>query len=337
MNLTSKSTKSGSAPSVSGMTATAPKRWEVLFVGAECSGKSLFIKGLQTYFQHQQSGPFSNSCNNNGNLSSRSINFSFSVINTSNSENDNCNDLIPIGTYLPPTVGVDITDITVNMESIISNPSASISPSLAAPSLSAKLVSSAISPKNSNSNSRKSQKLMSEPSVNSISPSTFSINLQVRELGAAISSRWASYYHACDCLIFVFDLLDITQWATSAIFLAEVLIHQDTLLQNKPILIVLNRAEECDSLTQSAALQLLGIGQLVPQYPQPTPHHCNINSSFVSLLFTSAGRKDGIKELAGSIEKLVLLYHPRFQPTATEFPLDNKNPVESTAPGASTT
>jgi hypothetical protein len=317
------------------MTATAPKRWEVLLVGAECSGKSLFIKGLQAYFQHQQSGPFSNSSNNNGNLSSRSINFSSSVINTSNSEYDNCNDLIPIGTYLPPTVGVDITDITINMESIIPNPSASISPSLAAPSLSAKLTSSAISPKNSNS--RKSQKLMSEPSVNSISPSTFSIDLQVRELGAAISSRWASYYHACDCLIFVFDLSDVAQWATSAIFLAEVLIHQDTLLHNKPILIVLNRAEECDSLTQSAALQLLGVGQLVPQYSQPTPHHRNINSSFISLLFASAGRKDGIKELAESIEKLVLLYHPRFQPTGTEFPLDNNNPVESTAPGASTT
>lgn len=83
----------------------------------------------------------------------------------------------------------------------------------------------------------------------------------IRELGAAISSRWSSYYANSKAFIFVVDVSDISLLSTSALLLHEFLSYE-ALTMGKKILIFLNKADLCSASTIESAKQHLGINHI---------------------------------------------------------------------------
>lgn len=84
---------------------------------------------------------------------------------------------------------------------------------------------------------------------------------KIRELGAAISSRWASYYADCKGLIFVVDMADMGLWATALTQLYECASYAQ-LWMGKPALLVLNKADMTDIHSQRAVVNFLALDSL---------------------------------------------------------------------------
>lgn len=91
---------------------------------------------------------------------------------------------------------------------------------------------------------------------------------QFRELGSAIVSRWHSYYEACTVLVFVIDLSDISNWSAAFLALLEASQYQHTMLEGKPVLVLLNRVEDIDKMTYQAGLQSLQLSYLKVSWPK---------------------------------------------------------------------
>jgi GTPase SAR1 family protein len=143
---------------------------EIVVIGAECVGKSVFIKALKNIIKSVDS----------------------QEINASPADYE----------YAAPTVGVDIVDLNIN----------------------GKLVT-------------------------------------IRELGAAISSRWSSYYANSKAFIFIIDVCDISLWSTSALLLHEFLSYE-SLTAGKKILLFLNKADLCSATMIETAKQHLHINHI---------------------------------------------------------------------------
>lgn len=76
------------------------------------------------------------------------------------------------------------------------------------------------------------------------SPATSStiMKLDVREIGAAMASRWDCYLEDCAALLFVIDVSDLGSLASSFVLLYEVLANKEY-LANKPLAILLNKLD----------------------------------------------------------------------------------------------
>lgn len=84
---------------------------------------------------------------------------------------------------------------------------------------------------------------------------------KIRELGAAISSRWSAYYGDCHALIFVVDMADMGLWATALTQLYECASYTQ-LWMGKPALLVLNKADITDISSQRAVVSFLALDSL---------------------------------------------------------------------------
>lgn len=261
----------------------AVPRWEALFIGPEGSGKSLFVRSLKQFYMRKESQ-----------LASRASKVDY------NPEEG-------LQAFLPPTVGVDIVDVTMHVDPITSNPTAVALPAIpSAPSSSARLNPGRVAPSFSSLrgdhsaavDSSASLSLNGQPSSRtSTLPATVTIEAQLRELGAAISSRWPSYFATCQCLVFVFDVADVSQWAATAMYLAEIRAYRDSLLEGKPVFLVGNRAEDLDAMTLEAACVMMGVRQMQSDWPQLT------------VLFVSALDRHGLENVAHQLE-LAALQNP---------------------------
>jgi GTPase SAR1 family protein len=72
--------------------------------------------------------------------------------------------------------------------------------------------------------------------------SSTTITLDVREIGAAMASRWDCYLEDCAALLFVIDVSDLGSLASSFVLLYEVLSNKEY-LANKPLAILLNKLD----------------------------------------------------------------------------------------------
>lgn len=252
-------------------------RWEALFIGPEGCGKSLFVRSLKQYYMLKESQ-----------VASRTGKVDF------NPEEG-------LQTFLPPTVGVDIVDVTMYVDPIIANPTAVASPPVpSAPSNSSRLNLGRVSPSFSSLRGDVVPDASAFPSPNgqpsgrTASPSYVTIEGQFRELGAAISSRWPSYFSTCQCLVFVCDVADVSQWAATAMYLAEIRAYRDSLLEGKPVFLLANRAEDLDAMTLEAACVIMGLRQMQSEWPQLTA------------LFVSALDRNGLEMVAHQLELAAL-------------------------------
>lgn len=84
---------------------------------------------------------------------------------------------------------------------------------------------------------------------------------KLRELGAAISSRWSTYYGDCQALVFVVDMADVGLWATALTQLYECAAYSQ-LWMGKPALLVLNKADLTDVFSQRAVVSFLALDSL---------------------------------------------------------------------------
>ncbi len=82
--------------------------------------------------------------------------------------------------------------------------------------------------------------------------------IKLRDLGAAISSRWSTYYEECQAVVFVVDCADMSSWGTALTQLHECSSHTHIWL-NKPALLVLNKCDLCDLASVHTLLSLLSV------------------------------------------------------------------------------
>eukprot|EP01033_Poteriospumella_lacustris_P009328 gene9328-6683_t len=289
MSQRSNKDKGTSLSSSSKMAKVPVPRWEALFIGAEGCGKSLFVRSLKQYYVRKESQ-----------LAARMSKVEY------NPEEG-------LQVFLPPTVGVDIVDVTMHVDPTVANPAAVASPPvLSVPSSSSRLNPGRVSPSFSSlrgggggggdaapADSSTFHSLNGLPSSRTTPalPSFVTIDAQLRELGAAISSRWPSYFSTCQCLVFVCDVADVSQWAATATYLAEIRAYRDSLLEGKPVFLLANRAEDLDAMTLEAACVMMGLRQMQREWPQLT------------VLFVSALDRHGLEAVAQQLE-LAALQHP---------------------------
>jgi GTPase SAR1 family protein len=68
------------------------------------------------------------------------------------------------------------------------------------------------------------------------------LSLEIREIGAAMASRWDTYIPDCSALLFVIDTSDMGSLASSLVLLYEVL-SNETALKEKPLAILFNKLD----------------------------------------------------------------------------------------------
>lgn len=162
---------------------------EILVLGAQGSGKTLFIRNVQNYLE------------NIGNLPCRFCNDRIVVNEIVGSHHIASESTIP-------TVGVELTEIELDKEPF-----------------------------------------------------------SMREIGAVLCSKWDTYLmdKHCVSLIFIIDISDSGMLGTSLVLLHELLVKQSVTTQ-KPILIVLNKTDMCNSIAKETNKNYLQLQDLQMQW-----------------------------------------------------------------------
>lgn len=90
-------------------------------------------------------------------------------------------------------------------------------------------------------------------------------DIDLREVGSALSSRWENYLEDCKGMIFVVDVSDIANVATSLVLLHELLAAYH-LMADKPILLALNKTDLTDNENVAQVSNALRIDELKAHY-----------------------------------------------------------------------
>ena len=83
---------------------------------------------------------------------------------------------------------------------------------------------------------------LSHVDLSQIGTQTQTLSLDVREIGAAMASRWDAYLPDCSALLFVVDASDVGALASAFVLLYEVLTHAHH-VANKPAAVLLNKLD----------------------------------------------------------------------------------------------
>jgi GTPase SAR1 family protein len=87
-------------------------------------------------------------------------------------------------------------------------------------------------------------------------------HFKITELGGTTFSRWFSYYENCNGIIFVIDMSNMGTWPNAMVALPETISYEDQ-LSEKPMLLLLNKKDACDSMTFKTGENLLNINEIV--------------------------------------------------------------------------
>jgi GTPase SAR1 family protein len=84
---------------------------------------------------------------------------------------------------------------------------------------------------------------------------------KVTELGGIVFPRWSSYFSAANAFIFMIDIADMGNWPTAMVCLYET-ISYEALLKDKEMLLILNKTDLCDPLTERAGEGVMYLDEL---------------------------------------------------------------------------
>lgn len=87
-------------------------------------------------------------------------------------------------------------------------------------------------------------------------------NVDIREIGSALSSRWDNYLSDSFYIVFLIDAADFGNLASSMVLLHDLLSNQ-SLLINKPMLIALNKMDLVDPLSRVSVDNFLRVEELL--------------------------------------------------------------------------
>jgi GTPase SAR1 family protein len=93
-----------------------------------------------------------------------------------------------------------------------------------------------------------------------------SVNLNIREVGATMASRWDSYYDGCSTIIFIIDSSDLGSVAAAVTLLHEVLSNCKR-LTSKYFAVAFTKTDLSDPITVTYMDNILRIQEICLRYP----------------------------------------------------------------------
>ena len=93
-----------------------------------------------------------------------------------------------------------------------------------------------------------------------------SMNLNIREVGSTMASRWDSYYDECGGMVFLVDASDLGSVGSAMALLHEVLAHSDK-LQHKMMAVAFSKCDLTDPIAYATLENVLRVDELCLSYP----------------------------------------------------------------------